>query len=150
MARRQFSCVQGKFQYFIYISFFYYSKQPRNCVLCLIFQTQLLWGSTIKNKSHTLLFHSPVFWSSWLNYVKLMIFSRVKLGFQHPQTKYSVAFDLLVTAPLSACPYHPGTIGGWSLRATFTVQMLSFQWHFKQSLSIYSHSRFMSFDKMPL
>lgn len=35
----------------------------------------------------------------------------------------------------------------WSLRATFTVQMLSFQWHFKQSLSIYSHSRFMSFDK---
>lgn len=35
-------------------------------------------------------------------------------------------------------------------RVTFTVQMLSFRWHFKQSLSIYSHSRFMSFDKMPL
>lgn len=28
--------------------------------------------------------------------------------------------------------------------------MLSFQWHFKQALSIYSHSGFMSFDKMPL
>lgn len=147
MARFQFSFVQVKFQYIIFL-IFYYSKQPRNCVLYLIFHTQLLRGSTIKEQItyFTLLFT----WSSWFNYVQLMIFSRVKLGFQHPQTKYSVAFDLLVTAPLSACPYHPGTIGGWSLRATFTVQMLSFQWHFKQSLSIYSHSRFMSFDKMPL
>lgn len=42
---------------------------------------------------------------------------------------------------------------GWSrsLPATFTVQMLSFQWHFKQPLSIYSHSRFLwALIKMPL
>lgn len=55
-----------------------------------------------------------------------------------------------VGCSLTLCPYHPNTIGGWSLHSTFTVQMLSFQWHFKQSLSIYSHSGFMSFDKMPL
>lgn len=50
-----------------------------------------------------------------------------KLGFQHPQTKYPLAFDLLVAAPLNACPYHPSMIGDWSLHVTFTVQMLSFQ-----------------------
>lgn len=74
-----------------------------------------------------------------------------KTPFPHPQTHQSaLAFDLLVAASLVVCPYHPNAIGGWSLHSTFTVQMLSFQWHFKQALSIYSHSGFMSFDKMPL
>lgn len=58
----------------------------------------------------------------------------------------TMAFDLLVVSPLSAVliMQHDWS---WSLSAAFTVQMLSFQWHFKQPLSIYSHSRFMSFDK---
>lgn len=54
--------------------------------------------------------------------------------------------------PISSVPLSSVLITATWLHAgaTFTVQMLSFQWHFKQPLSIYSHSRFMSFDKMPV
>lgn len=54
--------------------------------------------------------------------------------------------------PISSVPLSSVLIMATWLHAgaTFTVQMLSFQWHFKQPLSIYSHSRFMSFDKMPV
>lgn len=79
--------------------------------------------------------------------LSLFQFYKVKRVFCRPRGQTVCAFWPISCNPLCARPYHPGMIGGWSQRATFTVQMLSFQWHFKQSLSIYSHSRFMSFDK---
>lgn len=47
----------------------------------------------------------------------------------------------------SQCAYQWASTGAGASGDAFTVQMLSFESHFKQSLSIYSHSRFMSFDK---